>query len=221
MKLRTLFLSTIIIASLAVITNAQTTDFKAALKRGDALVVQEKHALAITEYSTITENAGELYARAIYNIGVCYYELWQTGEAIRFYEKAIELRKGNYPRASYSLGVAFEDQGNRAAARAAYEQSIKASQRQFGPAIYRLALLEAQAGEPAKAAALFREAASREGAHVPASHNNLGVMLTRLGLFKEAEEQFATALRKSDGALADAARNLNLCRSLTATLSRR
>ncbi len=221
MKLGNFFFSTIILASLVVIVNAQTIDPQAAIKRGDALVVQEKHALAITEYSKITENAGELYARAIYNIGVCYYELWQTGEAIRFYEKAIELRNGNYPRASYSLGVALEDQGNPAAARAAYEQSIKASQRQFGPAIYRLALLEAQAGESARAAALFREAASRDGAHVPASHNNLGVMLTRLGSFKEAEEQFVTALRKSDGALVDAAHNLNLCRSLTATLTRR
>jgi Flp pilus assembly protein TadD len=84
----------------------------------------------------------------------------------------------------------------------------------FGPAIYRLGLLKAQAGEFKRAAELFRDAASRNGPHVPASHNNLGVVLARLGFLKEAEKEFAIALKASDGVFEDAAYNLKLCRSL-------
>ena len=60
------------------------------------------------EYNKVSTRDGESYARAIYNIGVCYYELWQTEEAIIFYKRAIELKQGNYPRASYALGVALK-----------------------------------------------------------------------------------------------------------------
>jgi Tfp pilus assembly protein PilF len=79
-------------------------------------------------------------------------------------------------------------------------------------------LHEANAGELEKAAALFKEAASHAGKHVPASHNNHGVMLVLLGNVKEAEQEFDNALKASDGRLAEAALNLSLCRSLTATL---
>ena len=101
-----------------------------------------------------------MYARAIYNIGVCHYELWQTEEAIVFYKRAIELKHGNYPRASYALGIALDDQGRTTESRAAYEQALSASNRKFAPATYRLGLLAAKAGEFEKAAALFKEAAS-------------------------------------------------------------
>jgi hypothetical protein len=50
---------------------------------------------------------------------------------------------------------------------------------------------------------------------VTASRNNLGVMLARLGLLKEAEKEFVSALRESNGRSEDAAHNLTLCRSLT------
>ncbi len=49
---------------------------------------------------------------------------------------------------------------------------------------------------------------------MPASHNNLGVMLARLGFLKEAEKEFVIALKHSEGAFDDAAHNLKLCRSL-------
>jgi len=202
------------IASAAV--NAQTSDFQVALKRGDAFVAQEKYREAIGEYGKVSSRAGDLYARAIYNIGVCYYELWQTEDAIVFYKRAIELKQGNYPRASHALGVALEDLGRIAEARAAYEQASIASNRNFAPAIYKLGLLEAKAGEFAKAAALFKEAAARDGEHVAASHNNLGVMLAQLGFMKDAEREFVIALKASHGSLGDAQHNLNLCRSLTA-----
>jgi tetratricopeptide (TPR) repeat protein len=195
------------------VINAQTS----ALKRGNALVAQERYQDAIAEYNKVSPREGD-YARAIYNIGVCHYELWQTEQAIAFYKRAIELKQGNYPRASFALAVALDDQGRSTEARAAYEQALSASHRQFGPAAYGLGLLEAKAGEFEKAATLFKEAASHAGKHVPASHNNHGVMLARLGFLKEAEREFDNALKASDGRLEEAAYNLNLCRSLTSGL---
>jgi len=205
MKFKYFLFATIIFAATAVTLNAQS-----ALKRGDAFVAQENYKAAIEEYGKVSTHDANSYARAIYNIGVCHYELWQTEEAIILYKRAIELKHGNYPRASYALGVALEDQGRLAEAKQAYEQA----RNNFAPAIYKLGVLEARSGEFAKAADLFRDAAARKGEHVPASHNNLGVMLARLGLLKEAEKSFIVALKESDNRLDDAAHNLKLCRSL-------
>lgn len=210
MKIRNLLFAVFIPATLAFSINAQTD----ALKRGDTLVAQENYAAAIAEYGKVSDRERDSYARAIYNIGVCHYELWQTDEAIVFYERAIKLKGGNYPRASYALGVALEDQGRTADAKQAYQQAIAASHRNFAAATYRLGLLEAAAGDFKRAAALFRNAADHDGRHVAASHNNLGVMLARLGFMKEAEKEFAIALKASNGQLEDAAHNLTLCHSL-------
>lgn len=213
---RTFPVAAIILTVTSVVVNAQTAEFQSALKRGDALVAQEKYREAIEEYGKVSSRGGDLYARAIYNTAVCYYELWQTEDAIDFYKRAIELKQGNYPRASHALGVALEDQGRTTEAKAAYEQAITASNRNFAPAIYKLGILAAKGGDFAQAAALFKEAALRDGAHEAASHNNLGVMLAQLGFMKEAEKEFVIAIKMSRGGLGDAQHNLNLCRSLTA-----
>ena len=213
MKFRNLLFAALIQTSLALSINAQTD----ALKRGDALVAKGNYAPAIEEYRKVPARDGDAYARAIYNIGVCHYELWHTDEAIVFYERAITLKHGNYPRASYALGVALEDQGRTPDAKQAYRQALTASHQNFAAATYRLGVLEAAAGELKTAAALFRDAASHQGQHVAASHNNLGVMLARLGFLKEAEKEFVIALKTSDGRLEDAVHNLTLCRSLLVT----
>jgi len=207
LKFRNLFFATFIAVSVTFNVNAQ--DARSALKRGDAFVVQENYKAAIAEYSKVSHRDRDSYARAVYNIGVCYYELWQTEDAIVFYKRAIELKQGNYPVASYALGVALEDQGRLGQAKLAYQQAPG-----FAPAIYKLGLLAAKSGELKQAADLFRDAAAREGRHVPASRNNLGVMLARLGFLKEAEKEFAIALKSADGVFEDAAHNLKLCRSL-------
>jgi tetratricopeptide (TPR) repeat protein len=133
MRFKNILFATIIFATTA---NAQS-----ALKRGDAFVAQENYKAAIEEYSKVSINDANSYARAIYNIGVCHYELWQTEEAIIFYKRAIELRHGDYPRASYALGVALEDQGRLAEAKQAYARAGN----HFAPAIYKLGVLEATA----------------------------------------------------------------------------
>lgn len=218
--MKNLCFATIFLLAIAVLTSAQPADSKSILRRGDELVAQENYKLAIDEYSKVSTRDRDAYARAIYNIGVCYYELWQTDDAIEFYKRAVELKQGNYPKASYALGVALEDQGMTTEARKSFEQAVNASHGELARATYRIGLLEAKAGEFQKAALLFREAAARAGEHVPASHNNLGVMLAQLGFLKEAEQEFIFALKASDGRFEDAAHNLNLCRSLTAGANR-
>ena len=218
--MKSLCFATIVLLVTAVLTSAQGTDSKSILRRADVLVAQEKYKLAIDEYGKVPTRDRDSYARATYNIGVCYYELWETDEAIESYKRAVELKQGNYPKASYALGVALEDQGRASEAKKSYEQAVSASHGELARATYRLGLIEAKAGEFQKAATLFREAAARAGEHVPASHNNLGVMLVRLGLMKEAEQEFILALKASAGRFDDAAHNLNLCRSLTAGIKR-
>ena len=212
--------ATIFLLAIAVLTNAQPADSKSILRHGNALVAQEKYKLAIDEYSKVSTRDRDTYARAIYNIGVCYFELWQTDDAIAFFKRAVELKQGNYPKASYALGVALEDQGKITEARMSYEQAASASRGELARATFRIGVLEAKAGEFEKAAILFREAAARAGEHVPASHNNLGVMLANLGFMKEAEQEFIFALKASDGRFDEATHNLNLCRSLTAGIKR-
>ena len=212
MRITHLLFSTILLAATALTAIAQTD----AVKRGNTLVARGKYEQAIEVYNQISPRDRDAYPRAIYNIGVCYYELWQTDEAIAFFKRAIQLRQGNYPKASLALGIAFDDQNRTSEAREAYEHAISASQGEFGPAIYRLGLWEAKAGNLQKAADLFRDAIARPGAHAPASHNDLGVMLAQLGFMKEAEKEFLIALKLTNNNFTDAAHNLNLCRSLSA-----
>ena len=205
----------LLIASVG-IAAAQTSGFdgQAAIERGNRSFAKEDYEGALREYRSVPPSAGETYAQALYNIGVCYYELWRTAEAIDFYQRAIDVRHGRYPRALYALGVALEDQRRLTEAKEAYQQSIIASRGEYAVAHYRLGLLIAGQGDYQAAAATFRKALSHPGRHVPASHNNLGVMLARLGRLTDARREFEIALRLTGGIFDDAAHNLNLCRSL-------
>lgn len=100
----------------------------AAIKKGNELVAQGQYEEALKEYERVTANDGELYATAVYNTGVCYYELWQSERAISFYKLALKLREGRYPRASYALGVALEDTGRLREAKKAYQNALRTAQ---------------------------------------------------------------------------------------------
>jgi tetratricopeptide (TPR) repeat protein len=214
---KTKFLLAVLLGvSSAVVSAAQIrkVDAKAMLQRGNESFAKTDYETAIREYALVPANAGEIYAQSLYNIGVSYYELWRTTDAIDFYRRALAVHSGRYPRASYALGVALEEQGKLAEASEAYQQSVIDSGGQFAPAHYRLGLLIARQGKSPEAAESFRQALKYPGPHVPASHNNLGVMLARLGSLKDAQHQFELALRESNGMFSDAAHNLRLCRSL-------
>jgi tetratricopeptide (TPR) repeat protein len=183
------------------------------IARGNERYERGEYKAAIEEYGRVGSADGEAYAQALYNIGVCRFELWQTEEAARVYRQAVEARGGRYPKASYALGVALEELKREPEAKEAYERAAAAN---YAPAHYKLGMLAARAGDDTLAATHFREAIRRSKEKFPASHNNLGVMLARAGRLSEAEREFEAALKKSDVPFEEAAGNLKLCRKLLA-----
>jgi tetratricopeptide (TPR) repeat protein len=189
------------------------------IKRGHARYSQAEYLNAIDEYGRVTPQSGKLYSQALYNIGVCYYELWRTEDAVDMYKKAIAARKGSYPVALYALGVALEDLKRQDEAKEAYRQAVAAStSREMGAAHFRLGLLLTNEGEYETAKTHFTEAIKRETS--PAGHNNLGVVLALNGNLQQAEREFEVALKEAGGTFPDATYNLKLCRSLLRTSSK-
>jgi len=191
------------------------------IRRGNEMYARAEYEAAIREYRRVPDKAGEVYAQSLYNIGVCYYELRRTREAISMYRSAVEASKGRYPKALYALGVALEDSSQWPEAKAAYRQALVASggnyrAAQLAVAHYRLGLLAMREGDYEGADTLFREAIARSRRRFPASHNNLGVVLARAGRLSLAEPEFKTALKGTRGAFGEAAHNLKLCRSALA-----
>jgi tetratricopeptide (TPR) repeat protein len=203
-----------VITSRALSQNSQTIT-EAAIRKGNDLVAKGRFEEAVKEYESVREESGEIYAVALYNIGVCYYELWQIDRAIGFYRRALEARQGRYPRASYALGIALEDTGNLKEAEVAYEHTLYAAGGNYPLANFRLGLL-ASSKDLLTASAFFKKALDHSGEHIPATHNNLGVMLARMHRLTEAEKEFVAALRLTRGDYKDAAYNLRLCRRLIA-----
>ena len=191
------------------------------VRRGNELYARAEYEAAIAEYRRVPDKSGEVYAQSLYNIGVCYYELRRTREAILMYRSAVEASRGRYPKALYALGVALEDSSQWPEAKAAYRQALTASggnytEAQLAVAHYRLGLLAMREGDGEGADTLFREAIQRSPRRFPASHNNLGVVLARAGRLSLAEREFKTALKHAGGVFGEAAHNLKLCRSALA-----
>jgi tetratricopeptide (TPR) repeat protein len=189
------------------------TDPAESIKRGNTRYSNAEYIAAIGEYGQVPPHAGEIYSQALYNIGVCYYELWRTDEAIVMYKKAAAARTGRYPKALLALGVALEDLNRQQEAKESYRQAVAVGAgRETREAHFRLGLLLARENDFERAATHFSEAIN--GDKTPGSHNNLGVMLALKGRLHEAKREFEVALRQSGGTFADAAHNLSLCRSL-------
>ena len=199
------------------------------IRRGHAHYAAAEYEAAITEYEGVLPGAAA-YAQSLYNIGVCYYELWRTEEAITFYRKAITERQGRYPAALYAMGVALEDLKRLSEAESAYREAIAESAGKHAPAHYRLGLLAAYAQDYAGAAKLFRKALALTNDRLPVSgprpgeqpawgacHNNLGVVLALSGHLNQAKREFETALSQTQGTLTEAAANLKLCRAQLAS----
>jgi tetratricopeptide (TPR) repeat protein len=185
------------------------------------MYARAEYEAAIREYGRVPVKVGKLYAQSLYNIGVCYYELRRTEEAIMMYRSAVEASRGRYPKALYALGVALEDSRQWPEAKEAYRQALVASggnyrEAQLAVAHYRLGMLAMREGNYEGANTLFREAIARSRRRFPASHNNLGVALARMGRLSMAEHEFEVALKQARGAFGEAAHNLGLCRAALA-----
>jgi len=218
MRNRRLLLAALAVTFLPSITVAQTLQERSldAIRRGNDKYAKAEYQLAIEEYRRVQPSSDETYAKALYNIGVCHYELWNTDEAIVYYRKAIAARP-RYPMALHALGVALKDLKRLSEARGAFTESIVASSGDYTPAHYMLGMLAMGEGDHKAAAAFFKEAITRSRDRFPASHNNLGVALARMGRLPEAQQEFETALRQTNGVFIEATHNLKLCRSLLAS----
>ena len=192
-------------------------DARELVRRGNERYARAEYEAAIREYGRVPAESGEAYAQSLYNLGVCYYELWRTEEAIVMYRRAVAAAAGGrYPKASYALGVALEDLNRLPEAKEAYRQAISASRGRHAPALFRTGLIAAREHDYETAATLFRRANARSENHFPNSHNNLGVMLALEGRLAEAVMEFELALRQAGGDFDEAAHNLSLCRTMLA-----
>ncbi|HXM36537.1 MAG TPA: tetratricopeptide repeat protein [Pyrinomonadaceae bacterium] len=198
-----------------------------AIRQGNALYAKAEYDAAIAVYRRVPPGAGQSYAQSLYNIGVCYYELSRTEDAMVWYRQAIAARQGQYPLALYALGVALEDQKRLPEAKEAYQQAITTSGDKHAAAHYRLGLLTAFAHNYEAAADLFKKAIALSRDQLPVSaaspdgqpgwgacHNNLGVVLALSGRLNEAKREFETALSQTHGTLPEVADNLKLCRAM-------
>ncbi|HEX8137047.1 MAG TPA: tetratricopeptide repeat protein [Pyrinomonadaceae bacterium] len=213
-----LMLLLLTLSGAAGVAQAGGSEAAEAIRRGNERYARGEYEAAIRQYRQVGEGNREAYAQALYNIGVCYFELNRTEDAIRMYRRAIEARGGLYPKALYALGVALEISGRPEEAKEAYRQTIAASddnytEARLAVAHYRLALVLGREGDYEGAATLFREALVRSKQKFPAAHNNLGVMLALSGRVAEAEQEFELALRQASVDFAEAAYNLKLCRA--------
>ena len=130
-----LLLAMLLMTLLGSVTVAQMDQEEArdAIRRGNAKYAKAEYKVAIEEYRRVPSAAGATYATSLYNIGVCYYELWNTEEAIVYYRRAVEARKGSYPMALYALGVALKDLKRLSEAKKAFKQSIAKSGGKYAP----------------------------------------------------------------------------------------
>lgn len=216
MRYRNMLVAVLSLLLFAGLVAAQAGD-RDSIRRGNERYLKAEYDAAIAEYSRVTPAAGEVYAQALYNIGVCYYEIWRTEDAIALYRKALAASGGNYPKASYAMGVALEDLKRFPEAWQAYQQTIDESGGKHAEAYFRLGVLSInKSSDPKEALAFFRQAISHSAGRFPNGHNNLGVALARTGHLTEAKREFEIALTQSEGTLAEAKYNLELCRSLLA-----
>ena len=65
-------------------------------ERGTTAYMVGAYELAIREYSQALISSDNRYQEAIYNIGVCYYELGRKDEAAKWFRSAIKARGGRY-----------------------------------------------------------------------------------------------------------------------------
>src|ERR1051325_9390297 len=176
-KRLSLLAALLVMFACGVVVNAQTTsreDAEQLIRRGNERYARAEYTAAIEEYGSVPKGAGEIYAQSLYNIGVCYYELWRTEDAIRMYRLAIDARQGRYPKALYALGVALKDAGRASEAKEAFGQALLTSGGKHAMAHYMLGLLAMSEGDYKAAAALFKDAIDLFKDRFPGSHNTPG-----------------------------------------------
>lgn len=147
-------------------------------------------------------------AQIHYNIGVCFYQLKQTNEAVIEFEKAIWLNS-DYEKAFYALGMALSELKNFSKSETAFLQTIKLSNGRNGEAWFDLAFAYIGQQKYDEAFTSFQKAIISGSRATGASHNNLGVIYAIKGNFKAAEKELELANQLN---FSEAVNNLQILR---------
>jgi Tfp pilus assembly protein PilF len=150
-------------------------------------------------------------AKTYSNIGVCQYRLDRFDDAVSSLNTAIRISNGTYARAHYALGMTYLGMGQNSEAESSLRKSLRL-ERNDGEAWFDLAVVSLLKNDRDEAENAFRRSL-RHGTIAQAEANNdLGVLLAGKGRWDDAEEHFTAAVRASHGSLAEAVKNLELCK---------
>lgn len=216
----------ILAVSLAAAASATATlatnrgdEISEALDRGTEAFHRGAYERAIFEYRFALTWPGQHEARAHFNIGVCHHKLGKLRDAASEYRAAIKARSGKYPAASYALGVALQDLREHRDARAAFAQAVEASGGKHAEALFELGLYAQAERDDKVAAEFYVRSIKQSNDRIPASHNNLGVILASYGQVDDAAREFEIALDKSRGKFDEARDNLARCQQMLSSKS--
>ena len=138
------------------------------------------------------------------NLGVAFFQMGRTTDAIAQYEKALQIKPG-YAEADKNLGVAYFQTGQVDKAIEMYQDALKIDPRD-AEAYNKRAMAYARKGQADKAIADCQKALEIRPGYVEA-YNNLGIVLFQSGQTGEAIAQYQKAL-VIDPADAEAHNNL-------------
>lgn len=207
----------ILIFVLSVSAFAQTSFVKQTFEAAGAAAREKRYERAIERYrATILRAEAErlsdsLLAKIHFNIGVCFYHLKRTEEAVAEYAEAIKLSRREYQKAFYALGMAQKDLGNRRAAADALRDAVNID-RTDGEAWFDLALIYLAETDFEAAEKAFANAVKYKSVNAADAHNNLGVIAALRHDWIAAEKRFETALLDSNGKSIEAVNNLRFCK---------
>jgi tetratricopeptide (TPR) repeat protein len=203
----------LILSSASVPAQTAKQSFNKATQAAKAGNYEQALALYQKALETADSNASPGFLTKIhYNLGVCFFHSNQPAQAVKQYERAIELSGGSYHRVFRALGLAQRDLKNWKAAKESLVKAVRISGEHDGEAWFDLAMILIEEKDFISAAEAFKQAIKNKSAALAASHNNLGVILALNNDFPAAEKEFEIALQKSDGKFWEAKNNLDFCR---------
>ncbi len=207
----------IAVLTFVISASAQTALSNRAFENGTRAAQAKEYEKAIADYrrailfSETEKRSDDFLARIHFNIGVCFYSLKQTAEAVEEFTEAIKLSKGSYQKAYYALGMAHSELKNWRKAQTAFRKAVELKS-DDGEAWFDLALVFLEEKDFGSAKLAFQKSIKYKSAAVADAHNNIGVILALQNNFLLAENEFKIALTESNGKSIEARNNLQFCR---------
>jgi tetratricopeptide (TPR) repeat protein len=200
---------------------AQTPFVSQTFESAGSAAREKRYEQAIEKYrATIlhaeTEHLDEMFrAKIHFNIGVCFYHLKRTSEAVEEFTEAIKLSKREHQRAFYALGMAQKDLKNWRKAKNAFRDSLRIK-KDDGEAWFDLGLVYLEEKDYSSSAKAFESSIKYKSVNSADAHNNLGVIAALGNDWNFAEKEFKKALINKS---VEAFGNLQFCKYYKRNLS--